>query len=443
LHEQVSPIGWFAEEVAALPYVLGVDVGSSNTAAAICRVGGSGRAVELVQLGATGPVASVLQLTDEGTFVVGDDQPVDHRRAARGFIRRIGDEVPYVLGNELCTAQELTALMVMWVAGQVAARQGEPALHVVITHPAGWGAYRKGVLLEALRAVGIGNVTLLPEPLAAAENHAARDRVPVGAALGVYSSGNQGFACSVVRRRPDRTFEVVTSTEVPEQPAGAEFDDALVEQVLGRRLAELDPADPRARRLMAALRRECSSVKAVLSGAAEVTIPVLDDQIRLRRADFEGLIRQAVEHSVAELVRTVEGVPLDAVVMVGGSTRIPLVTELVSGAVQCRVLAESAPETSVVKGAALAARLLVEGPEPEAEPIETSVLERTSEASLRFPVGALEVADDESAAPPPRPPVDISPLDLPERPSVKRVVKALSNAPGASRRSDTHDEDGR
>ncbi|WP_199441207.1 Hsp70 family protein [Umezawaea beigongshangensis] len=424
-----------------MPHVVGVDVGGASTAAALCRLGEPSRGAELVPLDErAGAVASVVQIAADGTFFVGESGAVDPRLAARHFLRRIGDEVPFHLGDEVCSAEELTSLMILWVVGQAATRTGETARHVVVTHPLGWGPHRKNLLLRSLREAGVGNATLLAEPLAVAENHAARERVPVGALLGVHSLGAHAFGAAVVRRTPAHTFELVTGTEGAGQLAGADFDDALVAHVLGRQAGAVDPDDPQDRADMARLRHACAAAKIALSTAAEVTIPAPAGQVRITRSEFEELIRPAVEMSVAALLRVAGRTPLDAVVLAGGSARVPLVADLVEAALDCRVLVEAAPETSAVKGAALAARLLLEGPAPEAEPVETSVLARSDDASLRFPVGELRVREDELTAPPPRPPVDITPLDLPERRSVRRAVRAFG---GARRGAGTSEEDGR
>ncbi|GGP34304.1 Hsp70 family protein [Saccharothrix coeruleofusca] len=427
-----------------MPYVLGVDVGTTRTAAAVCRLGGAGRAEpEVVGLGGPGGgVASFLQLTPDGTIAVGE--PGDPRRTATGFLRRVGDEVPVVLGSELCAPEELTALMVAWVARQVADREGERASHVVLTHPPGWGPHAKGLVHGALRAMGLPEVTLLAEPLAAAENHVFA-RGPAST-VGVFSMGSHAFSAALVRRAPDRGFELLSWTEGVDQDAGADFDDAVLSHVrteLGRALGELDAEDPRALSLLARLRRDCEAAKRVLSGTPETAVPVHlptgPVEVVLTRARFEELIRPAVEQAVESLRRTCRGTTPDAVVLVGGSARIPLIAASVPG----RVALEAAPETSVVKGAALAARRLLVGPEDEPEPVETSVLARGDDPRLRFPVGALELDDAEIAAPPPRPPVEITPLDLPERRSVKRVVRgfAVSGRSRGSRSPD--DEDGR
>lgn len=421
-----------------MPYVLGVDVGTTRTAAAVCRLGGAGRAEpEVVGLGGPGGgVASTLQLTPDGAFAVGE--PGDPRWTATGFGRRVGDAVPVVLGAdsavERCPAEELTALMVMWVTDQVAAREGERPAHVVLAHPPGWGAHAKGLMHRALRSVGV-EASLVPEPVAAAENHAFT-RSSAGP-LGVFSLGSHAFSASVV----GRGFELVNTVEGVDHAAGVDFDDAVFSHVrttLGRALAELDADDPRTRGLFGRLRRDCEAAKRMLSGTVETSIPVHlpsgPVDVPITRAQFEDLIRPDVEEAVSVFTRVAAGVEMT--VLVGGSARIPLVAASVPG----RVVLEAAPETSVVKGAALAARKLVIGPDAEPEPIETSVMVRDDDPLLRFPVGGLEAPDAEFTAPPPRPPVDITPLDLPERRTVKRVVRGL--VPTGGRRA-RDSEDGR
>lgn len=379
--------------------------------------------------GPAGGVLTSLQVTPDGAFVVGE--PGDAMSTATDFVRRIGDDVPIAVGGQWCTAQDLTALMVLWVVGQVAEREGQ-ARHVAVTHPAGWGPYRTGLLHQALRQVGVDRATLVPRPLAAAESHGGP-----GDTVAVLDIGSHVVACSVVRR----PFEVLATAEGVDHLAGADFDDVVLEHVrseLGRKLDSLPD------HLLVRLRRDCEAAKRQLSTAPEVVIPVHlpaeRAEVRLTRPRFEDLVRPALEHAVDTLRRTASGYAPDVLRLVGGSARIPLVADLVATAFRGRIARDAAPETSVVKGAALVARRVVEGPDAEPEPLETSVLTRFDDPSLRFPVGELEFADVEFTAPPPRPSVDISPLDLPERRSVKRVVRAVA---GRGRRTDNDDEDGR
>jgi molecular chaperone DnaK (HSP70) len=399
-----------------MSYVLGVDVGTSRTAAAIARLGGPAHGeVDLVRLGAQGnTVGSVLYLSPDGAVLVGEGPAAsdaglgsngssEHTRIARGFSRRIGDDVPLVVGGEMCTPQALTATMIMWVYELVAADQGMAAEHIAITHPAGWGAYRRELLLHALRQIGLTRVTLLPEPLAVAASCAAVDRVTAEGALAVYSLGGGTLETSAVRRTgaavpayppasPDAMFTLLGCAESVDVVGGAEFDDALFDQVrgrLGRELADLDPADSRTRLALAWLRDECAQAKEQLSVVGEVTVlvqlPHAHTEVRVTRADFEDLIRPTLTGTVDALLRTVRAAglsptQLDAALLVGGSARIPLVAELVAARLDCPVLVEPDPEATAARGAAVAALELVGQAEPAGQIGETFAWERATSA---------------------------------------------------------------
>ncbi|MBW4719049.1 Hsp70 family protein [Saccharothrix obliqua] len=400
-----------------MPYVLGVDVGSTRTTAAVCRLGGAGRAEpEPVGLGGPGGgVATSLLLTADGAFAVGE--PGDPRWTATGFHRRVGDAVPVVLGTARFTAEELTALLVLWVVGRVAEREGEAAERVVLAHPPSWGPHARALAHRALNDVGLPDVTLLAKPLAAA---AAFGRGPVGVlGLGAHT-------CHAAVVRPP--FDLVAWADGVDVAAGADYDDLVFEHVraaLGRDFAALDPDDPRTRGLHARLRRDCEAAKRVLSHAFEAVVPVHLPtgvvEVPLTRAEFEGLIRPHVEEAAAVFERVARVLTPEVTVVVGGTARVPLVPAALPG----RVVREAAPETTVARGAAVAGRDLLLGPD-EPEPVETSVLVRDDDPLLRFPVGSTTTAED-APEPPPRPPVDITPLDLPGRRSVRHVVRGLAS----------------
>ena len=133
-----------------MPYVLGIDVGSGRTRAAISRRTPTGWSEPVVVgLGARHPgVPTAVCLGANRSVVVGDEAErqamTDPGRIARGFGRRIGDDVPVLLDGLPCSAQELTAVLIRWVADRVAEHEGGPAERVIVAHPASWGPYRVG-----------------------------------------------------------------------------------------------------------------------------------------------------------------------------------------------------------------------------------------------------------------------------------------------------------
>jgi molecular chaperone DnaK len=429
-----------------MPYVLGIDVGTNHTTAAISRLDEpAADAVEIVRLSRSRALSSVLHLAEDGSIAVGDaaeqwaaGQP---ERVARGFVRRVGDDVPVLLAGEQYSAQELTAMLVRWVLDRVVAQEGEPPRHVVLTHPAGWGGYRRGLLHQELRVQGVGEVTLLPEPVAVGEQRAAEVDIEAGATLAVYSLGDGVFSASVIRKVASGAFLLLTRTESADTLGGARFTDLLLGQVrgsLGAPLPDLDLADPQARVAMYRFRQACGQAKEQLSTAPEVVVPValpgVQQQVRVNRGSFDELIRTTVTCTVDLLLRTVRAAALapaqiDAVMLVGGSTRIPLIPELVSAGLASKdtvIVLDDAPELTPVKGAALAARRLATGePSPIAERSSGSlVVAEDDDSPIQLPRARDE--PDDFDAPPPRPAVDIPPLDLPEPRTVSSLVPWVS-----------------
>jgi molecular chaperone DnaK len=363
-------------------YWLGIDVGSTFTAAAVCRGEGTRwSAPEVVSLGSQSPViSSVVYLGEGDQVVVGEAAQrravTDPDRVVRGFKQRIGDEVPMVIGGVAYTAPQIAAMVVRWVIALVAAREGGPAAGIVLTRPAGWGAYKVEVLIQALEAAGVPEVRFFTEPEAAAAGYAVQQRVEPGRTIAVYDLGGGTFDAAVVRTGADGGFSILGQPHGLEALGGVDFDDAVFDHVLTAvpALAELDAEDPATLAATAALRRECTQAKEALSADTEVTIPVLapgiSTQVRLHRAEFEDLIRPHIAETLHALRATLrsanlDAAEIDAVLLVGGSSRIPLVTQLLSADLNRPVTIDTDPTTAIALGAAqLAPPIPASAPEP-------------------------------------------------------------------------------
>ncbi|WP_285752559.1 Hsp70 family protein [Lentzea sp. NBRC 105346] len=349
-------------------YQLGVDLGTTFTAAAVHR---PDRPAEVVALGTrSASVASVLYLAAEGNVLVGEAAErravTDPERVAREFKRRIGDPTPMMFRDQAWHAHELTAELASWVVDRVTEREGEPPGRVAITHPAGWGPHKRALLAEGLAEVGLDDVVFLTEPEAAALNYASAQRIEPGRAVAVYDLGGGTFDAAVLRRTESEGFELLGRPEGIERLGGIDFDELVFEHVRAcADLDSLDPEDPVTLSTVARLRRECTEAKEALSSDTEVQIPVLlpsaRSQVRLTRSEFEHMIRPALTDTLEALRRTVRSSGLDAddlaaVLLVGGSSRIPLVTQLISEELGRPVAVDTDQHTSVATGAALAAQ---------------------------------------------------------------------------------------
>jgi molecular chaperone DnaK len=360
-----------------MTYQLGIDLGTTYTAAAVCR-SSDRRWVEpeVVTLGSrSATVPSVLFVAPDGSVVVGEAAErravTDFDRVVREFKRRIGDPTPVMVAGRPWAPQELSARLVRWVVDRVAEREGGPAERIAVTHPAAWGAHKKDLLSAALAGQGL-TVTFLAEPQAAALSYAANERIGGGSTIAVYDLGGGTFDAAVVRKGDAGAsggaagFGLLGRPQGLERLGGIDFDEAVFEHVLQGMpdaFANLDDSDPAVLSAVARLRRDCTEAKEALSSDTEVSIPVMlpasRGSVRLHRSEFEAMIRPRVEETVSALRSAVVSAgltpeQLNAVLLVGGSSRIPLVAQLVSEQLGRPVAVDADPKNAIAKGAALA-----------------------------------------------------------------------------------------
>ncbi|GAB5077439.1 Hsp70 family protein [Arthrobacter sp. AD-310] len=358
-----------------MSYVLAVDVGTSFTAAAVVRFSpGATPVPESLPLGLrASAVPSVVFYPEEGPVLVGEaaerrglDSP---GRLIREFKRRIGDSVPFSVGTLALPPEDVYATMARWVADRAAEREGEPPSDIILTHPAAWGGHRTSLVRDALAAKGLANVTLLTEPEAAALHYASQVRVEDGSIVAVYDLGGGTFDTAVLRKAGSNRFEPLGRPEGIENLGGADFDAAVFRYVADNTdgaLAGLDTTDPGVLAALARLRRECVEAKEALSADSEASISVLlpgvQQQVRLVRSEFEALIEEpvrdtvdALEQSLAEM--DLEPADLTAVLLIGGSSRIPLVAQLISAELDRPIAVDADPKSSICLGAAVSAVL--------------------------------------------------------------------------------------
>lgn len=289
-----------------MSYQVGVDVGETFTTAAVVR-GGRAEVVTVVPSRLPG--------------------------VPRGFLRRVGDDTPVLVGARPVPAETLVAQLV----AQVVSTIGTPA-GLAVTHPVTWGPHR----VAALRAA-LGEVTMLSAAAAVAYQSTAP--------TAVHDLGGSSF-----------TAAVVNGLATVGQPAeldlgGADLDELVFDHVCAALGAV--PEDPAA---LARLRQACTKAKETLSADTEVEIPVDGTRVRLTRAEFEELARPLLAETAVALRLTIEesGVTPANVLLAGGAAWLPLLTQVVSEELGRPVTAT--PPGAAAMGAALAAAGLPAGP---------------------------------------------------------------------------------
>ncbi|MBX6751044.1 MAG: Hsp70 family protein [Micromonosporaceae bacterium] len=346
-------------------YALGIDLGTTFTAAAIWRDGHA----ETATLGSrSAAIPSVVLLREDETFLTGEGASrrgmTEPHRVAREFKRRLGDTTPILLGGVPYSAEALMARLMRAVVDEIATREGGPPDRICISHPANWGPYKTDLLLQAVRLANLPEpVSFTTEPEAAAIFYAQQQRVEPGAIVAVYDLGGGTFDAAVLRKTATG-FEILGRPEGIERLGGIDFDAAVfnhVARALGGKLEELNEDDPTTIAAVARLREECVEAKEALSSDTDVSIPVLlpniSTEVRLTRAELEAMVRPALHDSIEALRRALRSAnvtadQLHSVLLVGGSSRMPIVAQLVGAELGRPVAVDAHPKHAVALGAA-------------------------------------------------------------------------------------------
>jgi Ethanolamine utilization protein EutJ (predicted chaperonin) len=351
--------------VDARGYRLGIDFGTSNTAAMLAWPDGH---VRPLLFDGSPTLPSAVYADPQTGLLVGRDAVHAARVSPERFEpnpkRRI-DEPAVLLGDHEVGTVELFAAVLARVNGEAQRVAGGRIGQVTITCPAAWAHTRRGVLIAAAERAGLGTVTLVPEPVAAAEVFRTLEGTDTrpGSVFVVYDLGAGTFDASVVRHGPG-TFEVLAA-EGLSTSGGLDIDAAIV-GYLGASQSSRDPAswnrlvhpttsaERRANRL---LWDDVRAAKEMLSRTSStmIHIPMYDEDVPLGRDQFEQLARPILAATVTATRAAIAAArltPADiaGVFLVGGGSRIPLVATLLHQALGKAPTAVEQPEMVVAQG---------------------------------------------------------------------------------------------
>jgi len=283
------------------------------------------------------------------------------------FQVRPGDGVLKLLagGREL-TPPEVSAIVLRSLKERAERHFGEPIDRAVVTVPAYFNDGQRQATRDAGRIAGLDVVRIVNEPTAASLAYGL-GRLREGL-IAVYDLGGGTFDVSILRVK-DGVFEVL-ATNGDTHLGGDDFDRALVtwllEDIRGRHGADLarDPEAVQELRLGA----EAAKIRLSSDPATRLTIPFADFTYRreISREDLEAVIAPLVERTLGPCRRAladagVAAAHLDEVVLVGGSTRVPLVRRRVEATFGRTPQSHASPDEVVALGAAVQAHILAGG----------------------------------------------------------------------------------
>ncbi|HOE96220.1 MAG TPA: molecular chaperone DnaK [Candidatus Sumerlaeota bacterium] len=344
-------------------HVIGIDLGTTNSVVAVI-IGGEPEVIPNAEGQSKTP--SVIALLDDGQIIVGEiarrqaaTQPQRTISSAKRLIGRFynevveeGEQYPFELdeaedgrlvipvGDRAFLPEELSALVLEKLKLAAEHYLGESVERAIVTVPAYFDDMQRQATLEAARLAGLEVLRLINEPTAAAMAYGlGREDQAI---VAIYDFGGGTFDFSVLDIE-NKTFEVLVSTG-NSRLGGDDLDDLLVDLLAERFLAEhqIDLRDD-----LLTLRRlkdAAEAAKCELSTAVEtlVSLPFIsyrDGQplhleIAVTRDEFEDLIEPLVRETIDCCRKGLRDAGLKSesiqrVILVGGSTRIPLVQESV------------------------------------------------------------------------------------------------------------------
>jgi molecular chaperone DnaK len=349
--------------------IIGIDLGTTNSEVADVR---DGQPIVLEEDG--DPILpSFVGLAEDGRLLVGkaakNQWIVAPERTIKSIKRKMGQDVKVKLGDQSYTPQEISA-MILRVLRERAARQlGQPVNKAVITVPAYFNDAQRQATREAGELAGLEVVRILNEPTAASLTYDPSQQEL--RRMLVYDLGGGTFDVSIVQVQQG-VVEVLAS-HGDTQLGGDDFDDLLLKHVCELFQSEHDVdlraipvAKARVLRTVEAAKRQLSYhpfARIEEEFIAEKDGHALHLNVELSREQFEAMIRPLLNRTMDCVQRALDDSRLtagqiDKVVLVGGSTRTPMVGRLLEERLNHPAHSEVNPDLCVAMGASIQAGII-------------------------------------------------------------------------------------
>ena len=352
--------------------IIGIDLGTTNSCVSVIE---GGEATVIVNTDGFRTTPSVVAFRN-GEIIVGENarrQAATNLDTVFSVKRHMGTDYKVHINstNKDYTPQEISAMILQNLKATAEAYLGTPVTEAVITVPAYFNDAQRQATKDAGKIAGLEVKRIINEPTAAALAYGIDKNQDKEQTILVYDLGGGTFDVSVLSLA-DGTYEVL-STAGNNKLGGDDFDNRLVNHLLAefKKMNGIDLSNDKS--AMFRLKLAAEEAKKTLSNVttANVNIPFITMtngmpvhfDVSVTRATFESLIKDLVD-STCVAVRDalkqakITARDLDQVLLVGGSTRVPCVQELVRRELGKEPNRSINPDEVVAMGAAIQAGVL-------------------------------------------------------------------------------------
>jgi len=353
--------------------ILGIDLGTTNSCMAVIE-GGEPTVIPNAEGGRTTP--SVVAFSKKGEKLVGQiakRQLITNSENSVSSIKRHMGEANYkvTLAGKSYTPQEISAMILRKLKDDAEAYLGETITDAVITVPAYFDDSQRQATKDAGAIAGFNVKRIINEPTAASLAYGLDKEVGEHKIL-VYDLGGGTFDVSVLELGGG-VFEVL-STSGDTHLGGDDFDQRIVNHIVSefKKNEGIDLSKDKAalQRLKDAAEKAKIELSSVTSTNINLPFITADSNgqpkhvdMDLTRAQFEKMIGDLLDKTLVAVKRAMDDAKLkpddlEKVLLIGGSTRIPAVTELVRKATGKDPYKNINPDEAVAVGAAVQAGVL-------------------------------------------------------------------------------------
>jgi molecular chaperone HscC len=340
--------------------IVGIDLGTTNSSIGVYR---NGKAELIPNRFGKFLTPSVISLKGDEVIVGETAKEIQAKHptlSASAFKRFIGTDKVYSLDGRRFSAVDLSALVLKSLVEDAEVHLGEKVEEAVISVPAYFNDKQKKSTIEAAKLVGLKVERLINEPTAASLAYQIHDRKEENV-LVIVDLGGGTFDVSVLDIFDD--IIEVRAVSGDNHFGGEDFDDSLMRYFASKMERELDSFT---KEQLAQIKYTAEQTKKKLSENAHVRVNLAIDgeqhTIEISETKYEEIIMPLIERIRMPLKKAVKDSKfkledINEVILVGGSTRMPLVKKHVAKLFNCFPLCHINPDEVVAIGATIAAAM--------------------------------------------------------------------------------------